>query len=185
MMAMSAKNQIILVNPNDKKIGLIEKLLGHRYGMLHRAFSVVIFRKRREQWQTLLQQRAKNKYHGGGLWTNACCSHPHPGEILVKAAEKRVKIEMGIRVKLQYVGKFHYIAQLDHGMTENEIDHVLVGWYEADHIPINHREVESYKWMNVDTLQKQLITQPHRYTPWLKQALALALTYRRLAKGKR
>lgn len=173
-MAATKSEMIILVNPQDKQIGTIEKLSGHQYAMLHRAFSVLVFRKHNSRIETLLQQRAKKKYHGGGLWTNTCCSHPHPQENLVKSAEKRLLEEMGIQIKLKEVGKFHYVAKLDHGMTENEIDHVLVGTYDADSIPFNKDEVESYKWIDILSLQQDLLNQPHKYTPWLKQALELA-----------
>lgn len=167
--------RIILVNPDDKKIGLIEKILAHQYGMLHRAFSVFIFRKKNKKIEVLLQQRSKIKYHGGGLWTNTCCSHPHPGERLIQAAKKRLKEEMGIEAALFPVGKFHYIAKLDHGMVENEMDHVFIGFDNSDHIPFNPVEVENYQWVNIKMLQKKLKTHPHRFTPWLAQALQLAL----------
>src|ERR1700722_18026522 len=123
-MFKSQSEKIILVNPMDKKIGMIEKIIGHRYAMLHRAFSILIFRRKNGKVETLLQQRSKKKYHAGGLWTNTCCSHPHPGEKILISARKRLKEEMGIDVKLKAIGKFHYVAPLDHGMTENEIDHV-------------------------------------------------------------
>ncbi len=169
---------IILVDPEDRKIGEIEKILAHEYAMLHRAFSVFIFRKRHGKLQLLLQQRSKKKYHGGGLWTNTCCSHPHPGEDTLKSAEKRLKDEMGIKANLTELGKFHYVAQFDNGLTENEIDHVLVGTYEADEIPINSNEVENYQWIDVDTLKQELATNPTKYTPWFKQALELALIHK-------
>lgn len=172
---MAKKEHIILVNPQDKKIGLIEKLLAHQYGMLHRAFSVFIFRKHHGRLELLLQQRSKKKYHGGGLWTNTCCSHPHPNENLLKAAEARLHEEMGIKAKLKKVGKFHYIAKMDHGMVENEMDHVYIGFYDEDDIPFNANEVEDYRWENVNKLKRDMNVHPARYTPWLKQALELAL----------
>lgn len=172
---MTSNKNIILVNPDDEEIGIIEKIRGHKYGMLHRAFSVVIFRMKNKKIETLLQQRNRNKYHGGGLWTNTCCSHPYPGEEIQLAAQQRLKEEMGIEVKLQPAGKFHYIAQLDRGMTENEIDHVFYGIYDADTIPFNREEVEDYEWMDVSTLHLELNQHPAMYSPWFKQALELAL----------
>lgn len=172
---MTTEKNIILVDPNDQKIGEIEKHLGHQYGMLHRAFSVIIFRQHDNKIETLIQQRSKQKYHGGGLWTNTCCSHPHEGENINEAAEKRLKNEMGIDVKLKEVGKFHYVAKLDHGMTENEIDHVFIGTYSANDIPFNPDEVEDYRWMDIKTLEEDLEIHPNKYTPWFKQALDIAL----------
>jgi isopentenyl-diphosphate delta-isomerase type 1 len=166
---------LILVDPNDRKIGEIEKLKAHQYAMLHRAFSIIIFRKRKGQIELLLQQRHPDKYHGGGLWSNACCSHPHPGENLKASALKRLKEEIGIEAKLKKIGKFHYIAHFDNGLYENEIDHVFVGTYDVDdEIPINKMEVLHYAWQRVASLKKDLAQNPKKYTPWLKSLLELA-----------
>lgn len=173
----SKYENIILVNPDDQQIGVIEKIIGHRYAMLHRAFSVLVFRKRNNQLETLVQQRSLKKYHAGGLWTNTCCSHPQPGDDMVASAELRTKIEMGIDVKLKEVGKFHYVAVLDHGLTENEIDHVLIGTYDNDEIPVNSDEVDNYEWMEVMALMRDLDAHPKKYTPWFKQALEIAMAH--------
>lgn len=172
----SKTEKVILVDPSDRKIGEMEKILAHKFGMLHRAFSVFIFRKQKGKLELLLQQRNQNKYHAGGLWTNTCCSHPRINETNKEAAENRLKYEMGIEAKLKRVGKFHYIAQFKNGMTENEIDHVWIGMYEGNNIPYNPEEVENYKWVDIGTLEKDLRQFPERYTPWFKQALELALS---------
>jgi isopentenyl-diphosphate delta-isomerase type 1 len=166
---------VILVDPNDHKIGQIEKILAHQYAMLHRAFSVFLFRKRKNRIEVLLQQRSKAKYHSGGLWTNTCCSHPRPGEKILSSAKKRLKHEMGIETKLKEIGKFHYIAQFANNLVENEIDHILIGIYEEEKIPVNPEEVESYKWKEVSALKKEVKKNPKAFTPWLKQALEIAL----------
>ena len=166
---------IILVDPKDNQIGTIEKILAHEYGMLHRAFSVFIFRKKLGQLECLLQKRSMQKYHAPGLWTNTCCSHPHPGETIQKSAEKRLQFEMNISAELHEVGVFHYIAQFDNGLTENEIDHVFIGYYDQDEIHVNLDEVEQFQWMEVTTLQGVIADNAMAYTPWVKQALEIAL----------
>ena len=167
--------KVILVDPYDHQIGLVGKLICHRYGMLHRAFSIFIFRKRKRKIELLLQQRSKNKYHGGGLWTNTCCSHPRFGALLIHCAEKKLKSEMGFKTKLIEVGKFHYIAKMNNGMTENEIDHVLIGYYDSDNIFPNPKEVQAYQWVNITMLKQHIKKNPHLYTPWLYKALEIAL----------
>lgn len=169
------EEMIILVDPDDNKIGEIEKIRAHRYGMLHRAFSVLLFRERDNLLETLLQKRSAIKYHCGGLWTNTCCSHPRSGEDLKSAAVARLKNEMGIEVPLQEVGTFHYIAQLDRGMVENEVDHVFIGTYDENEFVVNPDEVDDFLWMNINTLQNELVNFPQKYTPWFKKALDLAL----------
>lgn len=166
---------IILVDPEDNQIGTIEKILAHEYGMLHRAFSVFLFRKRFEKLECLLQQRSIHKYHAGGLWTNACCSHPHIGETIIESAEKRLQFEMGIQATLIEIGCFHYIAQFDNGLTENEMDHVLIGYFDSDDILVNPDEVDDFKWVEVTALQHLLASDAKVYTPWFQQALEIAL----------
>lgn len=167
---------VILVNPSDEAIGTEEKLIAHQYGMLHRAFSVLIFREQNGKKELLLQKRNIKKYHCGGLWTNTCCSHPRPEEAdLLKAAENRLKEEMGISVPLHKKGVFHYIAKFDNGLCENEIDHVFVGTYQGhEAIEINLEEVEDFRWVEVNVLRDHMATAPEQYTPWLKEALQIA-----------
>src|SRR5689334_9028970 len=118
--------QVILVDEQDNPLGFAEKLTAHQQGLCHRAFSVFVLRKNPE-WEILLQQRAQDKYHSPNLWTNTCCSHPLPGETIQSAAERRLKEECGISLPLTIIGRFHYIAELDNGLTENEVDYVLLG----------------------------------------------------------
>lgn len=182
-MITAAEEKIILVDPHDLPLGEIEKLLAHQYAMLHRAFSVLIFRLHHQRTELLLQQRNLQKYHGGGLWTNTCCSHPHPGEELQVAAEKRLKEEMGIGTHLIHVGKFHYVATFANGLTENEIDHVFVGTYTAEEIPFNPQEVQAYAWVDIGELQDAFKTTPEKYTVWFKQAFEIALNYLHTPEG--
>jgi isopentenyl-diphosphate delta-isomerase type 1 len=169
---MTATEHVILVDLNDNPIGTAEKLEAHQNNLCHRAFSVFILRKE-PKLEILLQQRAKGKYHSPLLWTNTCCSHPRPGEDLLDAAKRRLQEEMGITTPLQTLGKFHYIAHFENGLIENEIDHVVVGFIERDKFTVNPEEVEDYRWVTLDKLNKELTEFPEKFTPWLKEALAL------------
>lgn len=158
------KEQVILVNEADEPQGLMEKMEAHQKGLLHRAFSVFVFNENNE---LLLQQRAKSKYHSGGLWTNTCCSHPRSGEENIDAAHRRLMEEMGFDCELEKLTDFIYRAQLDHGLTEHEFDHVFVGRWQG--VPdINPVEVESYKWMDIDAVEQDIADNPDRYTEWFK-----------------
>lgn len=167
---MTATEHVILVDENDQQIGTAEKLKAHRNGHCHRAFSVFIFRQDAEL-KLLLQQRAKQKYHSPLLWTNTCCSHPRPGEDIIQAGQRRLKEEMNIDVALHSLGKFHYIAHFANGLTENEIDHVLVGYYNTEMIMPDPAEVADYRWITLDELRKELMDHPERFTPWLEKAM--------------
>lgn len=161
------KEQVILVNKNDKAIGVEEKLAAHKKGLLHRAFSVFIIRKKGKATEILLQQRSNKKYHCGELWSNTCCSHPRPDEDVISAAQRRLKEEMGIDTDLYLVGRFRYTAKVTNDLIENELDYVLVGMLNSEKISINKQEVQDYQWLELFALKKDLKQNPNKYTPWL------------------
>ncbi|MFN7200412.1 MAG: isopentenyl-diphosphate Delta-isomerase [Bacteroidota bacterium] len=159
-------DQLILVDEQDNPIGTCEKMEAHRQGLLHRAFSVFIFDA---QGRMLLQQRALSKYHSGGLWTNACCSHPFPEEDNLAAASRRLQEELGFTTSLRKVFDFYYRAEFDNGLTEHEFDHVFVGQYEGA-LEVNPQEVMDYCFLSLEEIQNQLTTRPDRYTAWFNIA---------------
>ena len=158
---------VILVDEHDNPIGLMEKQAAHVDPHLHRAFSVFIFNSNGE---LLMQQRALSKYHSPGLWTNTCCSHPRDGETTMDAASRRLMEEMGMSCEMHEVYTFIYKAPVGQGLTEHEFDHVFIG--QCDDIPeINHEEVESWKYMPIDTLKNDIQIHPEQYTEWFKITL--------------
>lgn len=155
---------VILVDSLDRPIGMMEKMEAHRRGLLHRAISVVLFNDR---GQLLLQHRAEGKYHSGGLWTNTCCSHPRPGEAVQDAAMRRLGEEMGIACQLRPSFQFIYRAELDHGLTEYELDHVFVGTFNGNPEP-NPAEAQGYRWAEPLDVQADMAENPGNYTEWFK-----------------
>lgn len=161
------EEQVILVDGNDLQVGQMEKMEAHQKGLLHRAFSVFIFNSKNE---LLLQQRAFDKYHSGGLWTNTCCSHPRIGESNLDGANRRLMEEMGMQADLKWVFDFTYRAEFESGLVEHELDHVFFG--QSDLLPvINRNEVETFKYVNLESLKDELQLNPENYTPWLKICL--------------
>jgi isopentenyl-diphosphate delta-isomerase len=158
------EEQVILVNENDEQIGLMPKLEAHQKAILHRAFSVFIFNDKAE---LLLQKRAASKYHSPNLWTNTCCSHQRAGETNIGAGKRRLQEEMGFDCDLKEVFSFIYKAPFDNGLTEHELDHVMVGFFK-DTSKINEEEVATYKWMLLEDVRKDLETNPEVYTEWFK-----------------
>jgi len=161
---MHENNLVILVDKNDYEIGIMKKLKAHQEGRLHRALSVFVFNEKNE---LLLQKRALSKYHSGGLWTNTCCSHPQPGENVQVSAERRLREEMGLTCHLTYAFQFQYETKLNNNLIENELDHVFIGY--SRELP-NHdpAEVKEWKYMSIESLNKELATNPGKYTEWLK-----------------
>jgi isopentenyl-diphosphate delta-isomerase len=159
--------EIILVNDADEATGSGQKLWVHQQGLLHRAFSVLVFNNNNE---LLIHQRALDKYHSGGLWTNTCCGHPNAGEEIKAAAERRLGEEMGFTTSLDFLYKFHYIAHFDNGLTENEIDHVFVGIYNET-FEVNPTEVIAYKWVSVAEITEEAQRNPQDYTVWFRKIL--------------
>lgn len=158
--------QVILVNESDEPVGIMEKMEAHKQAKLHRAFSVFIFNHNGEM---LLQQRALSKYHSPGLWSNACCSHPQPGEETLAAAQRRTKEELGIEVLLQKQFHFIYKAEFKNGLTEYEFDHVFTGSYNERPL-INKNEVSDFCYMPLNVIKESLELYPVKYTEWFKIA---------------
>ncbi|MET4083254.1 isopentenyl-diphosphate delta-isomerase [Pedobacter sp. UYP30] len=170
--------QIILVDENDCEIGEMEKMAVHESGVLHRAFSVFIFNSEN---QLLLQRRAFDKYHCGGLWTNTCCSHPGVGEDNALAADRRLMEEMGIFCKLEHKFFFKYYASFENGLKEHEIDHVFFGF--TNQIPIlNLEEAADYRYLSLEELSLDIDEKPALYTPWLKICLSKVIEFKNLVK---
>lgn len=155
---------VVLVNEKDEKIGLMPKQEAHEKGVLHRAFSVFVFNSKNE---LMLQQRALHKYHSPGLWANTCCSHQRDGETTLDAGRRRLQEEMGFATNLKETTSFIYKATFDNGLTEHELDHILVGSYE-ENPKINTDEVADWKWMDLETVRKDIETHPEIYTAWFQ-----------------
>ncbi len=164
---------VVLVDDEDRVIGQAEKMAAHEQGLLHRAFSVFLLRKQAHTTQTLLQRRAMHKYHGAGLWTNTCCSHPRPGETVEAAAQRRLAEEMGIQAEPAVIGHFQYRAEFANGLIEHEFDYVLVAWDQDPTFNPNPEEVMDARWVALDQLALEYVQDPVQFTPWFKQALEL------------
>ena len=159
-----SEEHVILVNEKDQEIGLMPKLEAHQKAVLHRAFSVFIFNSENE---LMLQQRASNKYHSPNLWTNTCCSHQRSGESNIQAGTRRLYEEMGFTTPLKEITSFIYKAPFDNGLTEHELDHIMVGYYNEDPV-INSDEVEDWKWMKIEDVKNDISLNPDLYTAWFK-----------------
>jgi len=162
------EEQVILVDDQDRELGVMEKIAAHRNGgVRHRAFSVFIVDPA-GRW--LLQRRAAEKYHFPGLWTNACCSHPRPGEATEAAAHRRLQEELGFDCPLQERFRFEYRADSEEeGLTEHEVDHVLTGCHDGPVQP-NPAEVGATRWVDPDALAQEVRDCPGDFTPWFKIA---------------
>jgi isopentenyl-diphosphate delta-isomerase len=186
------EDQLILVNEQDKETGRVGKLEAHEKGLLHRAFSIFVFRRilmdnpdgtRTFHTQLLMQQRAEGKYHSAGLWANSCCSHPRFGESLEEATARRLPEETGYTVEdledgLEEMGAFLYTAEFDNGLTEHEFDHVFVGWLRKDKFDKepapNPEEASQMEFVDVEEIMKDVLKNPGKYAAWFMPALLIA-----------
>ena len=177
---MGSQDHVVLVDEygndifnQDGLLSTIEKVEAHRRGALHRAISVFIFNKRNE---VLLQKRTADKYHSPDKWTNTCCTHPLPGESPLMAAKRRLQEEMGIITTLIEVFTFSYQADVGNDLTEYEFDHVFFG--VSNHSPIpNPAEVSDWNWVAIEELVQDLIRNPMKYSPWLRQCFNEVIQY--------
>ncbi len=162
-----AEEEVILVDAEDRDLGTAPKLAAHRRGALHRAFSVLIHDG---AGNLLLQKRHTDKYHSGGLWTNACCGHPRPGEEIAAAARRRLKEEMGIVCDLQPLGTLIYRADVGGGLIEHELVHLFAGFHRGAVHP-NSAEAEDHAWHPLGAIRREAAAEPHRFTVWFRRYL--------------
>ena len=158
------EEEVILVNENDQQVGTMPKLEAHEKAALHRAFSIFILNDKNE---VMLQQRAAHKYHSPLLWTNTCCSHQRVGETNIQAGTRRLQEEMGFVAELKELFHFIYKAPFDNGLTEHELDHVMIGYSNQEPM-INQDEVASWKWMSTADIKADISNSPDLYTEWFK-----------------
>ena len=158
------EQSVILVDEHDSVLGSLPKLEAHKLGVLHRAISVFLF-DFDGNW--IIQQRALDKYHSPGLWTNTCCSHPFPNEESIDAANRRLMEEMGMECKLNYLFKFLYRAELDNNLIEHELDHIYVGFTNDIPHP-NYDELNTWKTMSYIEIDQDIQANPENYTAWFK-----------------
>lgn len=163
-----ALENVVLVDEEDHAIGVSEKLVAHRRGLLHRAFSIVIFDA---AGRLLLQQRHIGKYHSGGLWANACCGHPRPGEAAQEAAERRLAEEMGFTCRLVGRGTLLYRADVGSGLVEHELVHVFAGRYGGPVAPAPD-ECDAYRWMDIRSIEEALASAPASFAAWFHKYAA-------------
>ncbi len=161
------REQVILVDADDRELGTAAKLSVHVDGSLHRACSVFVFDG---DGGMLLQRRAATKYHSGGLWSNTCCGHPRPGESSEETAHRRLREEMGFDCPLHPVLGFVYRSELENGLFEHEYDHVFVGRFDGTPVS-NPEEVDDWRWAKVDAVIADVIAHPRRYSAWFPIAL--------------
>lgn len=158
------EENVVLVNENDEQIGLMPKMEAHEKAVLHRAFSIFVMN---DKGETMLQQRAAHKYHSPLLWTNTCCSHQRDGENNIDAGQRRLAEEMGFVTELEELFSFIYKAPFDNGLTEHELDHVMIGSYNEDPF-VNSEEVADWKWMKPAAIKEDIANHPDSYTAWFK-----------------
>jgi isopentenyl-diphosphate delta-isomerase len=162
-----AAEQLILVDAEDRELGVGEKLQTHLEGALHRAFSIFVFDTEK---RLLLQKRARTKYHSGGLWSNTACGHPRPGEATIAAAHRRLREEMGFDCELRQAFGFLYRKELDNRVVEHEYDHVFVGEFDGEPTP-DATEVEAWCRLSMKQLRRNLRERPREYSYWLSVAV--------------
>ncbi|GGH28662.1 isopentenyl-diphosphate Delta-isomerase [Sphingobacterium alkalisoli] len=161
------RNRVVLVDERDVALCVMDKMEAHRLGLLHRAFSVFIFNR---EGDMLIHQRADSKYHGGGLWTNACCSHPQWDEDITESAVERLRYEMGLVCPLEKSFSFIYKIPVENKLIEHEYDHVFVGYTDDEPDP-NPTEIQNYRWVSLMELEREVSERPQDFTYWFKMAL--------------
>ena len=164
-------DSLILVDLNDNEIGCATKTEAHEKGLLHRAFSVFLYKKTGQKLYMLIHQRAEGKYHSSGLWTNSCCSHPRQGESINEAVHRRLREELGVSAQAKEIFSFVYYHRFTPKCTEYEFDHVLIGEFDSEVKDYCKSEISDVRWISFDELKEGVKNSPEMYTPWFIIAL--------------
>lgn len=154
-------DELILIDLDDNQIGTGEKEDVHMKGQLHRAFSVFLY----DGDRMLVQRRNKNKYHSGGLWANACCSHPRNGEELKDAVPRRMMEELGVEAEVEEIFSFIYRTEFSWDLYEYECDHVFLGEYSGA-VSFSKDELSEIRWIEIDELKRKLVDTPEKFASW-------------------
>jgi isopentenyl-diphosphate Delta-isomerase len=163
--AAADQDSLILVDETDHGVGHLSKELCHEgRGVLHRAFSLLIFNDRGE---LLLQQRSASKRLWPLYWSNSCCSHPRSAETMEAAIHRRLDEELGLRCPLHFLFKFQYQAQFDETGAENELCSVFVG-RSSDSVKVNRDEIVAWRWVSPEALQWEMSGAVGNFTPWFE-----------------
>lgn len=161
----SATEELILVDDQDREIGSEAKGVCHEgSGILHRAFSIFVFNSDDE---LLLQQRSDSKPLWPLYWSNTCCSHPRLGESMEIAVSRRLRQELGFECALTYLYKFMYQAQFGEVGAEREYCWVYLGYSDGPIDP-NVSEIANWRFVDMESLNDELASEAHRFTPWFK-----------------
>ena len=158
-------DSLILVDETDRGVGHLSKVLCHEgRGILHRAFSLLIFNAAGE---LLIQQRSACKRLWPLYWSNSCCSHPRSTETMESAIHRRLHEELGLRCALHFLFKFQYQAQFDATGAENELCSVFIGC-STDAVKINAQEIHAWRWVSPHALQAEMAGGAGNFTPWFE-----------------
>jgi isopentenyl-diphosphate Delta-isomerase len=167
--AAADSEALILVDEADREVGHLSKDKCHDgQGVLHRAFSLLIFN---EEGELLLQQRAASKRLWPQYWSNSCCSHPRRAESMETAIHRRLYEELGLRCPLQFLFKFQYQAQFESAGSEQELCSVFIG-RSGDPVRTDPGEIMAWRWIRPEALQAELAADADKFTPWFKMEWA-------------
>jgi isopentenyl-diphosphate Delta-isomerase len=167
--------EVILVDETDREVGRCEKLAAHEQGLLHRAVSVFVFDA---QGHWLLQRRAAGKYHSGGLWSNAACTHPRAGESLEDAVRRAAREELGAELDdVSFAFPFRYRAAVGDGLVEHEYDHVFSARLATPLAPVVG-EVAAVQWRTLTDVRNAMEAEPGAFTPWFRLLMPLVAEHR-------
>ncbi|TXK18977.1 isopentenyl-diphosphate Delta-isomerase [Homoserinibacter sp. GY 40078] len=166
-----ATELVLLLGDDGKPVGTAPKATVHTADTpLHFAFSCHVYSP---QGRMLITRRALTKETFAGVWTNAFCGHPTPGETAIAALTRRAGEELGVPVRdVEIVlPHFRYRAVDSNGIVENEICPVFRAIVDTDPQP-SRDEVSEWVWADPSSVRMAVAAAPFAFSPWLALQLA-------------
>ncbi len=171
MTASPHPEHVVLLDEDRTPIGSeLKSAVHHERTPLHLAFSCWVLD---DDGRTLLTRRALGKRTWPGVWTNAFCGHPGPGEEMSRAVRRRADQELGLELaELQeVVPDFAYRAADASGVVENEFCPVWTARAVSRPAP-RPDEVMDLAWVRPADLVRAAEAVPQLLSPWLVEELA-------------
>ena len=164
-MPTDPEDLVVLLDEAGVPCGTADRLTVHgRDTPLHLAFSCYVVD---ERGRILMTRRALTKRTWAGIWTNACCGHPRPGEPIADAVARRIAEELGARALsvTAVLPDFRYEAVDASGIRENEVCPVFVAAL-ADPLRPDPDEVAEHHWADPRALADVAARTPWLLSPW-------------------
>ncbi len=91
----------------------------------------------------------------------------------MSASKRRLVEELGITTPLELtdIGTISYCAKFSNGLTENELDHVVIAESNEIEFDLNPDEADQCEWWLQTDIEQTMKTDPQAFSAWFRLVL--------------